>query len=102
MVDNDGPPTDSTPAQVMAWLDSRHIRPCDYETDLAQETGYPEDAVPAEVYGADGDKLGGVVLGRIPNAVLLNPFGGEVVIYFFFDGDGRLVRHVVKAWWYYL
>lgn len=102
MVNTEGPPPGSSPQQVAGWLKSKGVQDRPYEADLTLETGYPENATPAEVYGPHANHLGGVQVGIIPDAAILSLMGGEVVIYFFFDKDGRLVGHAVRGWAYYL
>jgi hypothetical protein len=87
-----GPPPGSNPTEVEAWLQERRIQYWYLEDVTRNRLG--RQTMP-EIAGLEARDLSGMVKATISDANGHPLLSGNINIYFFFDKNGKLVKHLV-------
>ena len=92
-------PPGSSREQVETWLQKQKIEfvfQQDVKADRINDKTIPEIA------GLNSCELCGMIRGTIRDAHVDLILPGDIEIYFFFDSNGKMIKHLVYPWVYFL
>lgn len=89
-------PPGSSREQVMSWLGSHGLKTHVYHNLNREAIDREGDKTIVELSGLDERDLGGLIRGIIYDANVDLFSTGDIMIYFFFDKSGRLLKHMVQ------
>jgi hypothetical protein len=92
-------PPGSTRQEVEAWLGKQKIEYV-YLKDVTGDR--TNDKTMPQIAGLKHEELSGMIRATIPDAHVHLILPGDMHIYFFFDLDGKLIKHLVRPFVYLL